>query len=279
MGARRILVQRGSELRQLAVLAEAPPHNEAELQGVCAAHPELLPHEALGLTPLLSIGREVPLAPGLPDLLALDREGHIVVVEFKLLASSDRRRALAQVLDYAAALWGQSYADLERIALDFFSSGRCCDVRLRAAQTLAEAGRFFWRDTDEHDTDFDPERFRQAIDANLDAGSLDLVLVADRLPPALGRTAAYLSRVGNLSVHGVEIARFETCDMVVYVPRVAFSGSHPSDSTSAAPTARDTARTHPPTTSPAPQKDHRGDTLSGAWGLADDDMPHKDHLS
>jgi hypothetical protein len=40
-------------------------------------------------------------------LLGVDDEGYIYVIETKLYRSSERRRALAQALDYASALWSK----------------------------------------------------------------------------------------------------------------------------------------------------------------------------
>ena len=75
---------------------------EEELQDYLDEHPEQL-EEGLVL-----IAREMPVSAGKIDLLGIDEEGKLVVIELKRADVS--RDAIAQALDYAAAL---CYDDLE----------------------------------------------------------------------------------------------------------------------------------------------------------------------
>ena len=52
------------------------------------------------------------------DLLALDRQGNSIVIELKRGRAS--RAAIAQILEYAAAVAKFSFADLERFAGRWF---------------------------------------------------------------------------------------------------------------------------------------------------------------
>jgi hypothetical protein len=56
---------------------------------------------------LVYLTREFGAPSGSIDLLGVDDEGYIYIIETKLYRSSERRRALAQALDYASALWSK----------------------------------------------------------------------------------------------------------------------------------------------------------------------------
>ena len=82
-------------------LTPTPYLAEAELHDLVRDAPQMLP---LAGTPQLTVlGREVRLGNGYADLLAVESTGRLVVVEVKLSANAESRRAVvAQVLSYAA---------------------------------------------------------------------------------------------------------------------------------------------------------------------------------
>ena len=79
---------------------------EGYLQEYVANNPESLPFEDIRENVrLLIFGREFESGSGQIDVLAADDEGDIYVIETKLYRNADKRRVVAQVLDYGAALW------------------------------------------------------------------------------------------------------------------------------------------------------------------------------
>jgi hypothetical protein len=65
---------------------------------------------------LVMVGREVQLGSGWGDLMALEPSGRVVLIENKLARNAEARHAVvAQVLTYAAYLYGMSPAALERV--------------------------------------------------------------------------------------------------------------------------------------------------------------------
>lgn len=60
---------------------------------------------------ILSLIREFPVTSGSIDLLGIDSEGFIYTIETKLYRSSERRKTLAQVIDYASDLWSKYSKD------------------------------------------------------------------------------------------------------------------------------------------------------------------------
>jgi len=78
---------------------------ENYLQAYVQANPETLPVEELKPgAKLLVIAREFATVSGPIDALAIDDDGDIYVVETKLAKNPDKRRVIAQMLDYGAAL-------------------------------------------------------------------------------------------------------------------------------------------------------------------------------
>jgi RecB family endonuclease NucS len=79
--------------------------NEATLHNLVEQAPHLLP--LAGNPQLIVVGREVQLGNGFADLIAIEPNGRIAVIEIKLARNAEARRAvIAQVLAYAAYLWG-----------------------------------------------------------------------------------------------------------------------------------------------------------------------------
>lgn len=63
------------------------------------------------------VGREANLESGYADLVLVDQTGQICLVEVKNEGNPDTRRVVAQLLDYAAALWQLSIEDFARAVL------------------------------------------------------------------------------------------------------------------------------------------------------------------
>src|SRR3984893_1064860 len=87
--------------------------NEATLHTLVEEAPHLLP---LASTPrLIVVGREVQLGSGYADLMAIEPSGRLAIIEIKLARNAEARRAvIAQVLAYAAYLWGIDQRTLEQ---------------------------------------------------------------------------------------------------------------------------------------------------------------------
>ena len=56
---------------------------------------------------LLTLAREFSTTSGPADVIAIDAEGNIYIIETKLKKNSDRREILAQIIDYAGAMWDE----------------------------------------------------------------------------------------------------------------------------------------------------------------------------
>src|SRR3954464_10071047 len=95
------------------LIPETPLPLERDLHDVLTLHPQLLPAEDLGLGRVVVAGRESSLTSGYADLVLIDDRGQLCLVEVKKEGNPDTRQVVAQLLDYAASLWGQSVGEFE----------------------------------------------------------------------------------------------------------------------------------------------------------------------
>ena len=56
---------------------------------------------------LVTLSRELESGSGPIDVLAVDQQGDIYIIETKLKKNPDRRKILAQIMDYAGAMWNR----------------------------------------------------------------------------------------------------------------------------------------------------------------------------
>ena len=182
---------------------------EDELQALLAESPSLIPVADVreDASPLVVAVREIGTpSGGAIDVLACSAVGEVTVVECKLAANAEgRRRALAQVPDYASDLWGTDYDDLnERVRR---ASGS--DLALLAEKGAGQG-------------DWDEEKFRQGVASALDSGFFNLVIAVDEIDDHLHRMIRYLNLTGRpgFRLAGLEMERFESEIGEVLVPRI-----------------------------------------------------------
>lgn len=209
MAQRRILRMDNG---QMTVAAEARFESEQQLHDAVAAHPEVLPHEDLGLSPLVPLAKELDLGTGPMDLLAAEATGQLVIVEFKRgVENPDVRHVVAQVLDYGASLWRYPYDDLEAACAR--SSGGPASLAERARQHLSALGQ-----------PFDDETFHSGVDACLDSGDFIFIYCGRDLDPRTRRIMTYLAEGPHMRFLAVEMEYYTeaSSSSAVFVPRTAF---------------------------------------------------------
>lgn len=201
---------------KLTELRRTDYEDEALLQRLLAEHPAVLGGTGSADSRLLLIRREigVPDEEAGPDRWALDhlfvdQDGVPVLVEVK--RSSDpraRREVVAQMLDYAAN--GAAYWPIDRIEADFRKrarpEGQSSDEELAA---FLSGGR-------------EPQAFWRQVEANLRAGRVRMVFVADRIARELERIVVFLNeQMRPAEVIAVEVVQFVGEDKRrMLVPRV-----------------------------------------------------------
>jgi len=193
-------------------------------------HPELLPAEDIGLGRVVVIGRESTLASGDADLILLDDRGQVCVVEVKKEGNPDARHVVAQLLDYAAALWGKTLAEFEQDVFLPYARKRTWDV---AAPTslheflVAEFGDGI----EEESSGVEPtassvEEIESNLSESLRSGRFVLVLAAPVIPEKVRRVLDYMNAQGH-RLYGLEVSYFRLPGEKVpeatecFVPRLA----------------------------------------------------------
>jgi hypothetical protein len=180
--------------------------DEAALHSLVEESPELLP--LAGSPRLAMLGREVRLGSGSADLLAIESTGRPVVIEIKLKANPEARRAVvAQVLAYAAFLYQMSFDELE-------SSILAPHLQQRGFQTIADALANLTQ------SEVDASDLRAGVEGYLSNGSFRLVVVLDEVPPELVRLVGYLEAIGQgITVDLVSISAYQVGSDRVVVPQ------------------------------------------------------------
>jgi len=111
---------------------------EWQLESWLHANPEVILNE-----PLLIFGRQYGLDTGIPDLLALDQWGNVVVVELKKgqsgSGSASEETILSQPQNYAQSLSNYDYEDLEDIYDEYKASLRDGEWEVGDAAVRAES--------------------------------------------------------------------------------------------------------------------------------------------
>jgi hypothetical protein len=169
--------------------------SEAALQEILYLHPALVP----GVTGQSVACREFQSGIGPADVVVLDSEGALTLVECKLAGNPQvRREVIGQILDYASRLW----------------------------RMPVEAFELAWIRADPNSkSPFDllgdeEGRIRAALQDNLNAGRLNLVLAVDQLNDDLKRIVEFLNSITTPStgVIVVEYTRASEGDFEILIP-------------------------------------------------------------
>jgi hypothetical protein len=189
---------RDQEVPQTLELDREAAETEWQLESWLNANPEVILNE-----PLLIFGRQYGLDTGLPDLLALDQWGNVVVVELKKgqsgSGSASEETILSQPQNYASDLSNYEYADLEDIYREYKANVRDeWDVGESAVieETLKQA----------HET-----ALGGGIEKSEFNGHQRMVILAEEITSRTENNARYLLEQG-LAVQCVAVQRFEMDD-------------------------------------------------------------------
>lgn len=224
-----VLQENGS----LVEMKQEPYNAEAVLQRLVEEYPALLAGDQMDSAAprqwlLVKREMEVPDASDSSgrwylDHLFLDQDGIPTLVEVKRSTDTRiRREVVGQMLDYAAN--GVAYWPVGTLQTSFVATWK-----EKANQRLADFLMVDGNDAvdadnlDGSDTETNPafEAFWQKVSANLQAGNLRLLFVADEIPTELQRIIEFLNeKMDSVEVLGVEIKQFAGQQMKTLVPRV-----------------------------------------------------------
>lgn len=156
---------------------------------------------------LLILAREFPTSSGPIDALAMDQEGNIYLIETKLYKNADKRKVLAQVLDYGASLW-RTYEDAAELItlLDEI-------VSKSFQMTLAAKVQEFYG--------VEPEAVPSLLDTirrNLSEGRFFFVVLMDQLDDSLRNLITFVNRNSQFNIFGVELEFYKFEEYEILIP-------------------------------------------------------------
>jgi hypothetical protein len=219
MAGKIYLLNEGGSLQ---TMTEQPYENEALLQGLLGAYPDLMAGDQMDEnTPRrwLLISREV----GVPieeegsgwlslDHLFVDQDAIPTLVEVKRSSNTRaRREVVGQMLDYASN--AVAYWSVDRLRTQFEA---ICEDRDEDPDLLVAA----LIESDLED-DAPVDEFWERVATNLKAGKIRLVFLADEIPPELRRIVEFLNTYTTpVEVLAVEVRQYVGEGLKTLVPRL-----------------------------------------------------------
>ncbi|WP_456468484.1 hypothetical protein [Archaeoglobus sp.] len=194
---RYVLVKEGESIRKVEV---AEFGEERMLQEMTERHPEVLSIPSSGsIVPLV---KEYSVNTGSVDLIAFDESGRIYLIETKLHRNFDKRKALAQLIDYASQIaMHDTFEDFKE------------KIHRKVGKTLEEIVKERFGEN--------YEQILNRLKTAFDREDFALVLVMDELDAPLKDMILFLNRHSDLSIIGVELRRFVLDEKTeVFVPTV-----------------------------------------------------------
>lgn len=127
------------------------------------------------------------------DLLFITDKGEIYIVEVKRSRNETLRHALAQALEYTAAIWSNYRDNVEALIERLYSHKNCGfpEGDDRNARELIES-------------------LMPALEENIDKGRFNLVVTADMIPDTLKMVIDFLSRYVPFKIMAVELHVYYT---------------------------------------------------------------------
>jgi len=189
---------------------ESSFQDENKMQKYIFTNPESLPIDDIkDESKLLIVSREFPTNSGPIDALGFDKDGDIYIIETKLEKNSDKRKVVAQVLDYGAALYFHSNNYQDFIAIIDNEINKNFNTTFRN-KTID----FFDFNEDEYN------QFCQNIENNLTLGNYKFIVLMDKLEPRLKDIIKYVNQNSNFDLFGVEMEYYEFENYQIIIPKI-----------------------------------------------------------
>jgi len=136
---------------------------------------------------------EFPLSVGSIDLLAVGDGGGIYLIETKLFKNPDRRKVIAQVFDYASALWNEYGSKPEEFLIKV-REGRC---------EIPE-----------------DEKFKRAVGQNLRDARYTIIIAMDNLTEETKKLMEFLNKHTDFKVLALQVERYIGGEIEVILPKI-----------------------------------------------------------
>ena len=181
---------------------------ESDLQEYLKGNPEVIPITEINEDVEFDvIVREFPTSSGSIDIIGFDSEGNIYIIETKLYKNPDKRKVVAQILDYGAALSndfnnGKEFLDeLEQL----YNKDNEDDLNSKL-QSLSESD--------------DPEEIQNRIQYNFESTNINYIVLMDKLDQRLKNLIRYLNESSQFSIFAVELELYEYENDKIIIPHI-----------------------------------------------------------
>ena len=179
--------------------------DEVDLKDYIVRVPESIIHEIKEGVKLVIAAREFQTYSGPIDLIGFDNKGNIYLIETKLYKNSDKRRVLAQVLDYASA-----------IKIDYQNFDKFQDeLEKKLGKSLEE---FLKKSFDLDETEL--KKTIGKIKMNLSSGEFVIVIVMDELDNRLKEQVSALNEKAKSDICLLELPYYKFNDYEITIPRI-----------------------------------------------------------
>ncbi len=184
--------------------------NEDYLQQYITENPDSIPlYDIKENIKLLIIAREFSTNSGPIDAIGIDQDGQLYIVETKLYKNPDKRRVVAQVLDYGASLW-KYFGDFEQFLrrLDDITEAH---FQISFEEKLKEYFGF---------SDEEIPQILETMNTNLSEGNIKFVVLMDKLTVELKDLISFVNQNSNFTIHPVELEFYKFDDYEIMIPKI-----------------------------------------------------------
>ena len=182
---------------------------EGYLQNYIHENPESIPvYEIAEDKKLLVAAREFPTESGPIDALAVDKDGDIYVVETKLYKNPDKRKVVAQALDYGASLWRHS-------DYNEFINKINSEINNKFKISFEEKLKDFFNIDDEQTA-----ITLGAIRRNLQQGNIKFVILMDAIEDRLKDLIVYVNQNSQFDVYAVQMEYYKFEKYEIMIPKL-----------------------------------------------------------
>jgi len=203
-----IIVSKGGKDSQKLDTTDFP--NEDFLEKYISDNPDSVPlYEIKENVKLLIIARQFGTTSGPIDAMGIDQDGQLYIIETKLYKNPDKRKVVAQVLDYGASLW-KNFGDFDEFLKEIDSITET-NFHVSFEQRLKE---FFGLD------DEAVPILLENLNSNLRDGNVQFVVLMDRLSRELKDLITFVNQNSNFTIYPVELEFYKFDDYEIMIPKI-----------------------------------------------------------
>jgi hypothetical protein len=162
----------------------------------------------------LVVAREFDTQSGPIDALAVDKDGDIYIIETKLYANADKRRVVAQALDYGASLW-KHFTDFANFIL-LLDQGAQSQWKMSFGEKAKDSFGL---------NDEQIETMVARMCENLNEGNLKFVVLMDSMDERLKELITYINQKSQFDIYGVELEFYKHEQYEIVIPKLYGMGA------------------------------------------------------